>query len=73
MNEKDKALLKEGIHDLFVQLAAFAIVGLLYGYVLMLIWNGTFIALFDSLPKINYWQSVSLFVFVRLLIGKVTD
>ena len=71
MDKKDKALLKEGLQDLFYELVAFAIISLVYGLLLMIIWNGTLSIIFTNIPPINYWQSVSLFVFVQVLLNKI--
>ena len=52
---------------------AFVIVALLYGYILMLIWNGIAPEVFPGVNPIGYWQSVGIFVFFRLLIGKIGE
>lgn len=56
-----------------IDLIAFVIVALLYGYILMSIWNGIAPATFSGVNPINYWQGVGIFVFFRLLIGKIGE
>lgn len=65
--------LGEMIKGAAIDLIAFVIVALLYGYILMSIWNGIAPAIFSGVNPINYWQGVGIFVFFRLLIGKIGE
>ena len=65
--------LGEAIKVAAMDFIAFVIVALLYGYVLMSIWNGIAPATFPGVNPIGYWQGVGIFVFFRLLIGRISE
>ena len=65
--------LGEVIKSAATDFIAFVIVALLYGYILMLIWNGIAPATFPGVNPIGYWQGVGIFVFFRLLIGRISE
>jgi hypothetical protein len=82
MNEENKnenvqvvqvASLGEVVKSAATDFIAFVIVALLYGYILMSIWNGIAPATFPGVNPIGYWQGVGIFVFFRLLIGRISE
>ena len=82
MNEEDKnenmpnvqvVSLGEVIKVAARDFIAFVIVALLYGYILMSIWNGITPATLPGVNPIGYWQGVGIFVFFRLLVGKISE
>lgn len=72
-NENTPVALKETMKDAAIDFIAFVIVALFYGYILMLIWNGIAPVTFPGVNPIGYWQGVGIFVFFRLLIGKISE
>jgi len=82
MNEENKnenvqvvqtTSLGEVIKSAATDFIAFVIVALLYGYILMSIWNGIAPVTFPGVNPIGYWQGVGIFVFFRLLIGRISE
>lgn len=55
------------VHIVFGLLLA-ATLALVFGYVVMLLWNSLIPDIF-ALPAITYWQSVGLLLLARILVG----
>jgi len=55
------------VHIVFGLLLA-ATLALVFGYVVMLLWNSLIPDIF-ALPTITYWQSVELLLLARILVG----
>lgn len=49
-------------------IVAIGALAILFGYILMSLWNGLMPELFD-LPMITYWQAVGLFFLAKILFG----
>lgn len=53
-----------------LSLIAITVMGILFGFVIMLLWNALMPQIFN-LPEISYWQGIGLFILGRILLGGI--